>query len=52
MSDIGHRLTVGPAIGSAFPRLRLPDQTGTLRDVHEDRAGRPGVVVVYRSAVW
>jgi hypothetical protein len=32
--------------------VRLSDQTGALVDLHERRAGRPALVVFYRSAEW
>lgn len=44
--------TIGPKEGEWFPDVRLPDQTGTLVDLHARRAGRPALVVVYRSAEW
>jgi len=43
---------IGPAIGARFPDLHLPDQTGEPIDLHQARAGRPAVVVFYRSARW
>ena len=43
---------IGPAVGSRFPDIRLPDQTGRVADLHADRAGRRALVVVYRSASW
>jgi peroxiredoxin len=43
---------IGPAIGTRFPDVRLPDQAGRLIDLHQARAGRPAVVVFYRSARW
>lgn len=42
----------GPAVGERLPDIVAPDQHGDLVDVHTDRAGRPAVVVFYRSAVW
>ncbi len=42
----------GPEIGQRFPDVRLADQTGTAVDLHEARAGRPALVVFYRSARW
>lgn len=42
----------GPDIGRPFPEIRLPDQTGTVVDVHAARAGRPALIVFYRSARW
>jgi peroxiredoxin len=44
--------TIGPLVGSRFPDVRLPDQTGRPVDLHADRAGRWALVVVYRSARW
>ena len=43
---------IGPQLGSRFPDLRLPEQTGRLIDLHAERAGRRALVVVYRSARW
>jgi peroxiredoxin len=43
---------VGPAVGSRFPDVRLPDQTGTLVDLHAARRGRRALVVFHRSARW
>jgi hypothetical protein len=42
----------GPEIGTVLPDIVAADQRGRLVDVHADRAGRPAVLVVYRSAVW
>ncbi len=42
----------GPDVGQPFPDVRLPDQTGVIVDLHEARAGRPALVVFYRSARW
>ena len=42
----------GPEVGDALPDFELPDSTGRAVRLHEDRAGRPAVVVFYRSAVW
>ncbi len=47
--DFNH---IGPAVGSHFPDVRLPDQTGRLIDLHAERRGQPALVVVYRSARW
>ena len=44
--------TIGPKEGQRVPDVRLPDQTGALVDLHERRAGRPALVVFYRSAEW
>jgi hypothetical protein len=43
---------IGPPIGQRFPDVVLPDQTGRAVDLHTDRAGRPALVVVHRSADW
>ena len=44
--------TIGPKEGERFPDVRLPDQAGTPVDLHPWRAGRPALVVFYRSAEW
>ena len=44
--------TIGPKEGQRFPDVHLSDQTGALVDLHEQRGGRPGLVVFYRSAEW
>ena len=44
--------TIGPKEGQRFPDVRLPDQTGGLVDLHQQRAGRRALVVFYRSAEW
>jgi len=43
---------VGPQVGERFPDLELPDQNGRPVDLHTVRAGRPALVVFYRSARW
>jgi hypothetical protein len=43
---------VGPAPGSVFPDVVLPDQHGNLIDLHTARSGRRALVVFYRSADW
>jgi hypothetical protein len=43
---------IGPGVGSVFPDLTLPDQTGAPVDLHEHRRGRSALVVVHRSAAW
>ena len=43
---------IGPNVGSRFPDIRLPDQTGRLMDLHTARGQRRALVVVYRSARW
>jgi len=44
--------TIGPREGEKFPDVVLPDQTGSMVDLHQTRAGRPAVVVFHRSAEW
>ena len=44
--------TIGPAVGTRFPDVLLPDQSGRLVDLHEHRAGRKALVVFHRSADW
>jgi peroxiredoxin len=43
---------IGPRVGSRFPDIRLPDQTGTIIDLHSARGSRSALVVFYRSARW
>ena len=43
---------VGPQTGERFPDVRLPDQHGTLVDLHDLRGTRRAVVVFYLSADW
>jgi peroxiredoxin len=43
---------IGPKEGEPFPDVRLPDQTEAPVDLHAARAGRPALVVFYRSAEW
>jgi peroxiredoxin len=45
-------LSIGPAIGSRFPDIRLSDQSGRVVDLHTERKGKRALVVVYRSARW
>jgi peroxiredoxin len=42
----------GPQLGTRFPDLVLPDQSGRPVDLHEARAGRRALVVFHRSAKW
>ena len=42
----------GPAIGTRFPDITLPDQTGAPVSLHQSRRGRRALVVFYRSARW
>jgi len=44
--------TIGPILGSRFPDVRLPDQTGLVLDLHAERGNRRALVVLYRSARW
>ena len=44
MSDIDYR-TIGPAVGSPFPDLELPDARGRRLSLHDWRAGRRALVV-------
>ena len=45
-------LKIGPSLGAPFPDIQLPDQMGRQVDLHIDRAGRPALVIFYRSARW
>ena len=51
MTDVDFQ-NLGPAVGEAFPGVQLADYDGSAFDLHEDRAGRPALVVFYRSARW
>ena len=42
----------GPEVGEKLPDFTLPDAFGKNVTLHEARAGRPAVVVFYRSALW
>ena len=44
--------TVGPRLGTRFPNISLPDQTGRLVDLQADRESDRAVVVFHRSAGW
>lgn len=44
--------SIGPAVGTRFPDIVLPDQHGQMVDLHAARAGRRALVVFYRSADW
>ena len=44
--------TIGPSLGSRFPDVRLPYQTGRVLDLHAERGNRRALVVLYRSARW
>ncbi|MBJ7600810.1 hypothetical protein [Candidatus Nephthysia bennettiae] len=43
---------IGPAVGVPFPDFQLPDAGGETISLHAWRAGRPALVVFYRSAKW
>ena len=43
---------IGPSVGSRFPDLHLPDQTGRLVGLHAERGEARALVVFYRSARW
>ncbi len=49
--DTDYRLA-GPAVGETFPDFELPDAEGSPLRLHDWRAGRPALVVFYRSAAW
>ena len=42
----------GPRVGDLFPAVRLPDQNGTVVDLHAARGARRAVIVFHRSARW
>ena len=42
---------IGPNEGERFPEIRLPDQRGTVVDLHAERGPRKALVVFHRSAV-
>ncbi len=44
--------SVGPAVGSQFPDIELPDQNGSVRSLKAIRGGGPAMIVVFRSADW
>lgn len=44
--------TIGPAVGTLFPDVRLPDQSSQIVDLHAVRNGRRALVVFHRSAKW
>jgi len=43
---------IGPRVGSRLPDIRLPDQAGTVVDLHTARADPSALVVFHRSARW
>ena len=44
--------TIGPREGDRLPDICLPDQTGSMVDLHVARGGRRALVVFHRSAEW
>ncbi len=42
----------GPEIGNPLPDVIAIDRFGNPFNLHEHRAGRPGALVFFRSAVW
>jgi hypothetical protein len=51
-SDPRGEFPTGPEIGTRLPDIRCQAADGNIVDLHVDRAGKPAVVVFYRSAVW
>lgn len=43
---------VGPAVGTRFPDVVLPDQHGKVVDLQRHRGRRRAMVVFHRSADW
>ncbi|MBI2939034.1 MAG: hypothetical protein HYY04_01245 [Chloroflexi bacterium] len=43
---------IGPAIGSHFPDVSLPNQQGEIVDLHAARDGQRALIVFHRSASW
>ncbi|HUX88828.1 MAG TPA: hypothetical protein VMW65_17620 [Chloroflexota bacterium] len=43
---------IGPAVGERFPEVALPNQHGEIVKLHQARAGRQALIVIYRSASW
>ena len=42
----------GPAVGERLPDFELPDSTGRLVNLHQDRGSSRAAIVFFRSAVW
>ncbi|MBM46053.1 MAG: hypothetical protein CL458_12120 [Acidimicrobiaceae bacterium] len=42
----------GPEVGERLPDVVAVDSDGVTLDLHEDREGKPVVLVFTRSAVW
>ncbi len=51
MADVASN-ELGPAAGERFPEMVLTGLDGAPVSLHADRAGRPALVVFYRSARW
>ena len=51
-SDPRGAFPTGPEVGERLPDVRCRSADGVELNLHEDRAGRPAVLVFYRSAVW
>ena len=43
---------MGPRVGDPFPDIVLPDQRGTIVDLHATRDGHRAQVVFCRSGGW
>jgi peroxiredoxin len=43
---------IGPAVGTHFPDVVLPDQHGKTVSLHQARGDRRALVVFHRSAGW
>jgi hypothetical protein len=43
---------IGPAVGTRFPDVVLPNQGGERVDLHAARGGRRALVLFHRSAAW
>jgi peroxiredoxin len=43
---------IGPKVGTRFPDVILPDQHGTLVNLHAVRGERRALIVFHRSARW
>jgi hypothetical protein len=42
----------GPAVGERLPDFELPDPTGRMVKLHEDRGTSKAAVAFFRSVVW
>ncbi len=42
----------GPDVGTQLPNIVARHHNDSTVDLHRDRAGKPAVVVFFRSAVW